>query len=88
MKDIHRGERCFIIGNGPSLRKMDVSKLQGEYTFGMNRIYLAFDKWGFETSYLVSVNDLVIEQCVDDFLALDMPCFFSWRSRNSFREKR
>jgi hypothetical protein len=84
LKDIHRGKRCFIIGNGPSLRKTDVSKLKGEYTFGMNRIYLAFEKWGFETSYLVSVNDLVIEQCVDDFLALEMPCFFSWRSRRFF----
>ena len=84
IKDIHRGKRCFIIGNGPSLRNTDVSYLRHEYTFGMNRIYLAFDDWGFETSYLVSVNDLVIEQCVEDFLALDMPRFFSWRSHKFF----
>ncbi len=50
----------------------------------MNRVYLAFDEWGFQTSFLVSVNDLVIEQCVDDFLALDMPRFFSWRSHRFF----
>ena len=84
LKDKYRGERCFIIGNGPSLRKTDVSKLKNEYTFGMNRIYLAFEEWGFQTSFLASVNDLVIEQCVDDFLALDMPKFFSWRSRKYF----
>ncbi|KPL07075.1 hypothetical protein AMJ86_05980, partial [bacterium SM23_57] len=24
MKDQHRGERCFIIGNGPSLRVTDI----------------------------------------------------------------
>ncbi|MBE9525106.1 MAG: DUF115 domain-containing protein [Chloroflexi bacterium] len=83
-KDIHKGERCFIIGNGPSLKDTDISKLANEYTFGMNRIYLAFEDWGFQTSFLVSVNDLVIEQCVDDFLALDMPRFFSWRSRRFF----
>jgi len=35
---------------------------------------------------LVSVNDLVIEQCVDDFLAMDMPRFFSWRSHKFFPE--
>ena len=29
LKDIHRGERCFFIGNGPSLRNTDLSKLQG-----------------------------------------------------------
>ncbi len=84
LKDKYRGERCFIIGNGPSLRQTDVSHLKDEYTFGMNRIYLAFEDWGFPTSFLVSVNDLVIEQCVDDFLALDMPRFFSWRARRFF----
>lgn len=85
LKDKHKGERCFIIGNGPSLRKTDVSKLKNEYTFGMNRIYLAFEEWGFQTSFLASVNDLVIEQCVDDFLALDIPRFFSWRSHKYFK---
>ncbi len=85
LKDKYRGERCFIIGNGPSLRQTDVSKLKNEYTFGMNRVYLAFEEWDFSTSFLVSVNDLVIEQCVDDFLALDMPRFFSWRSRRFFQ---
>jgi len=84
LKDKYKGERCFIIGNGPSLRKTDVSRLKNEFTFGMNRIYLAFDEWGFETSFLVSVNDLVIEQCVDDFLALKMPRFFSWRAHKYF----
>ncbi|MBS1248636.1 MAG: hypothetical protein MAG431_00194 [Chloroflexi bacterium] len=81
LKDTHRGERCFIIGNGPSLQETDVSHLEEEYTFGMNRIYLAFPEWGFKTSYLVSVNSLVIEQCYQDFQALEMSKFFSWRSR-------
>jgi len=84
LKDIHKGHRCFIIGNGPSLKDTDISKLKDEYTFGMNRIYLTFEDWGFSTNFLVSVNDLVVEQCVEDFLALDMPCFFSWHSRRFF----
>lgn len=88
LKDKYRGERCFIIGNGPSLRQTDVSRLKNEFTFGMNRVYLAFDEWGFATSFLVSINDLVIEQCVDDFLALDMPRFFSWRARRFFPSDR
>ncbi len=84
LKDAYRGQRCFIIGNGPSLRQTEVSRLRDEVTFGMNRVYLAFDEWGFRTTFLVSINDLVIEQCVDDFLALDMPRFFSWRARRFF----
>lgn len=81
LKDTHRGERCFIIGNGPSLKNTDISRLRHEFTFGMNRIYLAFDDWGFQTSCLVCVNSLVIEQVFQDFQRLQMPKFFSWRSR-------
>jgi hypothetical protein len=53
----------------------------------MNRFYLAFPELGFQTSYFVSVNTLVIEQCWQDLLQLRMPRFLSWRSRNCFREK-
>jgi len=54
------GQRCFILGNGPSLRQTDLSKLRNEATIGLNRIFLAFPEMGFHTSYLVSINDLVI----------------------------
>ena len=81
LKDIHRGERCFIIGNGPSLKQTDLSRLKGEYTLGQNRIYLAFPEMGFSTSYYLSVNDLVVEQCADEIQNLKMPRFVSWRSR-------
>lgn len=82
LKDKHKGERCFIIGNGPSLKHTDISHLKDEFSFGMNRIYLAFDDWGFQTSYLVCVNSLVIEQVYRDFQRLQIPKFFSWRSHN------
>ena len=66
----YTGKRCFVIGNGPSLKNTELSLLKDEYTFGMNRIYLAFEDLGFQTSFLVSVNDLVIEQCHQDFQRL------------------
>jgi hypothetical protein len=61
-----------------------MSKLKGEITFGMNRIYLMFPELGFRTTYLSVVNDLVIEQTAADLAALDMPKFLSWRSRKFF----
>lgn len=84
LKDIHKGKRAFIIGNGPSLRRTDLSKLKNEFTFGMNRIYLLFPELGFHTTYFVSINDLVIEQFKDDILALPMPKFLAWRSHRHF----
>ena len=84
LKDIHKGQRAFIIGNGPSLRQTDLSKLRVEFTFGMNRIYLLFPELGFSTTYFVSINDLVIEQFANEILALPMPKFLAWRSRRHF----
>jgi len=79
--NIHRGKRCFIIGNGPSLKQMDLGLLKSEFTFGMNRIYMAFPEMGFATSYYVCMNDLVVEQCAADIQSLSMPRFISWRGR-------
>jgi hypothetical protein len=81
-RNAHAGKRAFIIGNGPSLRQMDLRLLKNEITFGLNRIYLAFPEWGFTTRYLVSVNDLVLEQCAADMKALELPKFVTWRARH------
>ena len=81
-KNLHSGERCFIIGNGPSLNKMDLQLLHDEITFGANRIYLLFPKMGFHTNYYVSVNRLVIRQCSKDIENLAMPRFISWYARD------
>ena len=61
-----KGKRCFIIGNGSSLRQIDLTLLKNEFTFGMNRIYLMFPELGFSTTYFLTVNSLVIEQCAED----------------------
>jgi len=84
LKDIHKGRRAFIIGNGPSLRQTDLSKLKNEFTFGLNRIYLLFPELGFHTTYLVSINDLVIEQFKDEILAQPLPKFLAWHSHRHF----
>ena len=81
LKDSHRGERCFIIGNGPSLKSMDLSVLRPETTFGLNRIYLLFPELGFETTYFVSINPTVIRQFADDIADLSMTKFISWNAR-------
>jgi len=88
LKDTHAqaGQRAFIIGNGPSLKQTDLAKLKNEFTFGMNRIYLMFPELGFTTSCLVSINDLVIEQCAAEMAALEIPKFLAWRSHRHFNK--
>lgn len=81
LRDKHKGQRCFILGNGPSLATMDLAPLRDEFTFGLNRAYLLFERLGFATSWLVAVNDLVIEQCAAELDGLDVPTFVTWRNR-------
>lgn len=57
---------------------MDLSILKDEYTFGLNRIYLLFEKMGFETSYLVTTNGLVLKQFADDLQQVKSLKLFNW----------
>jgi hypothetical protein len=85
--NLHKGERCFIIGNGPSLNQTNLDLLRDEITFGMNRIYLNFPNMGFQTDYFISVNTLVLEQCAEEIRALDVPRFITWRARHMFDDE-
>lgn len=77
-KNIHQGEDCFIIGNGPSLNKMDLAKLNQYYTFGLNKIYLIFERVDLSLSYYVTVNRLVIERCQNEIQNFRCPCFLEF----------
>jgi hypothetical protein len=39
LRNRHAGQRCFVIGNGPSLEKQDLTPLAGEITFVMNAFW-------------------------------------------------
>ncbi|MGA0557757.1 6-hydroxymethylpterin diphosphokinase MptE-like protein [Larkinella sp. VNQ87] len=80
----HKGKRCFIIANGPSLATMDLSPLKNEITFGMNRLYLIFDKIGFVPTYYSVINELVIQQFAKDLEALPTTLFLNWTERGLF----
>jgi len=75
--NLHRGQRCVIIGNGPSLKKMDLQFLQKEITFGLNRIYLLPGFTETLLNYYVCVNRHVLEQFASDIRAIPCPKFLS-----------
>lgn len=65
-RDIHLGQRCFILGCGPSLKQHDPSWLVDEYTFGMNGIFLLRDWLGFEPTYYAVEDNLFHEDRFHD----------------------
>ncbi len=50
-KDKYKGKRCFIIGNGPSLKLEDLEKLKDEITFACNSIYALFEHTSWRPDY-------------------------------------
>lgn len=60
----YKGQRCFIVANGPSLRAEDLDKLhqRDEITFGMNRIYKLFDKTSWRPTFYVCEDELIAKE--------------------------
>lgn len=61
LRGAYSGQRCFIIGNGPSLRDTDLRALSGEVTIGSNGLYLLFDSMGYAPTYFTVEDRLVAE---------------------------
>lgn len=61
----HKGERCFIVANGPSLRSEDLELLhsKGEVTFAMNRIFKIFPQTNWRPTYYVCEDELIAADC-------------------------
>lgn len=72
-KNKYEGKRCFVIGNGPSLKIEDLERIQdnGEISFGCNRIYVMFDKTKWRPSFYINQDPRVIRGCIDEIKALD-----------------
>jgi hypothetical protein len=86
-KDLHKGKRCFIIANGPSLKKINFDLLKDEITIGMNRIYLMEKENGFKPNYLICIDLDHLEQSQDEYDNITVPCFYNWETRGRFSKK-
>lgn len=61
LKNIHKDKRCFIIGGAPSLKSLDLSKLNNELTFTVNKGYKLKDYGLEKTNYHIIVDRQLLE---------------------------
>ncbi|RZK38502.1 MAG: DUF115 domain-containing protein [Pedobacter sp.] len=61
LKGKYAGQRCFVLGNGPSLLKCDLTLLKDEATIVSNANYLMWDQVGFVPNFLTVEDRLVAE---------------------------
>ena len=75
-KNTYKGKRCFIVGNGPSLRADDLEKLKGEFTFGANRIYEIFDKTEWRPTFYIANDGNFIDETYDIITNQNLDTYF------------
>ncbi len=61
-KNKYQGQRCFIIGNGPSLLPSDLDMIKGEVSFGCNRIYNIFENTAWRPDFWMCTD----AECLED----------------------
>ncbi|MFT8243826.1 hypothetical protein [Roseomonas sp. BN140053] len=65
----HAGQRAFVVGNGPSLRNIDMGKLRGEICLGSNRSFMGYGDWGMAFPYWAISDRLQIEMYREEYEA-------------------
>ncbi|MDR0947776.1 MAG: DUF115 domain-containing protein [Ruminococcus sp.] len=78
---IHKGKRCFIIGNGPSLRMSDLEILQknNEICCATNKIFYAFDDTNWRPHYYLAQDKFIMQQYPETISKIDSVKFIADR---------
>ena len=76
IRNRHKGERCVIIGMGPSLRIEDLERLKGTVTFACNKVFLAFPKTLWRPTYYTISDTLIAESCKQEIDAISAEKIF------------
>ena len=68
LRNKHKSESCFVIGNGPSLMADDLSVLKDKniVSFAANRIYKMLDDTEWHPTYYVCTDYLLIRDFIDE----------------------
>lgn len=77
-KGKYAGQKCFLIGNGPSLRAEDLTAIHnaGIPTFAFNRVYNIFDQTPWRPTFYISQDEKMLSGCAETVSELDLPVKF------------
>lgn len=60
LKDIHKGQKMFIVATGPSLTAEDLDMLKGHLSMGVNSIPMSYDYTDWRPDYYVAIDMAVV----------------------------
>lgn len=71
-ENAYKGKRCFIVGNGPSLKIDDLKAIEHEITFASNRIYHLYDKTSWRPDFYVAFEPQFCKENADMISRIDV----------------
>lgn len=79
LKKLHKGEKCFVVGNGPSLclEDLDMIYSSGTISFASNKIFKCYDKTQWRPEYYFCNDVFEVRETFSDIQTL------KYVSRNS-----
>lgn len=60
-------KKCILMGNGPSLNKVNIDDLREVDTFSFNRAYIAYEEWDFYPTYFACIDGRTFRTIYEDF---------------------
>jgi hypothetical protein len=86
LRNLYAGEPCVILGNGPSLRGFDLREIHGFKAFCLNRGYLLWNEQNLTPTFLIAVNELVIDQFSPELQTVPAIKLMPWLLRDRFAQ--
>lgn len=86
LKDLHRGRRAVVVGNGPSLKISDLDRLKDEITFASNRIFLAFGETEWRPTYYTMCDAVVARENLASVRSLPLFKIFAGSVREFYQD--
>ncbi len=80
-KDRFHGKPMLVIGNGPSLNQTPLHEFTHVPAIGMNKIDMLYPRTTWRPVCVMCVNDVVVRQNWEQWLAMKIPTLLSWKTR-------
>lgn len=83
-KNIYFGQRCFVVGNGPSLKSEDLDRIKNEVTFAANSIFKIFSQTDWRPTFWAIADETVANRVGFVEEASNIPCEMRFYNEQGF----
>jgi hypothetical protein len=58
----------YVVANGPSVNKVDITSLRSKDTLSFNRAFVAYEEWGFVPTYYACIDRAMFDSVKSDIV--------------------